>query len=273
MRFKPCLIVLTTLILSSLKGQAQSKDPAVVLQKLYDRILYTNIDTERLRLNDSVDLMIGSYVASDSVFKHRFANLRYLGQILSPDSRLKIVTWNLILRNGDNKYFSYIIRKGVKGKGNSIYKLTGFHKENQIRTDIPYSGEEWYGALYYAIQPYKKDYILLGIDFDNSLISRKIIEVLSFTPEGYIIFGKSCFINGTNAKFREVLEYSSEGIVSLRFNTGRLIVFDHLAPYSSGSVEISDSYGAGLSFDGYKYKKGLWIFTKNINIKNLKNRK
>jgi hypothetical protein len=257
-----------------LKGQTGTGNISVPLQKLYDRILYTNIDSERLRLNDSVRLLIDSYVTSDSAFYHKFTNLRYLGQITSPDNRLKIINWNLILRNGSNKYFLYIIRKGEKGKENRIYKLTGEHKEKPVRTDILYNSENWYGALYYAIQPFKKDkhlnYILLGIDGGNSQISRKIIEVLSFSPEGEIVFGKDCFRKENEIKSREVLEYFSEGIMTLRIHSKKMIVFDHLVTFSDTQKNSAESYGAEFTFDSYIYRKGFWQFIRNVDVRNKK---
>ena len=275
MKIKLYYIIIGILVLiSPVKGQTKTGDISLLLEKLYDRILYTNIDSERLRLNDSVNLLIESYVNSDSAFTHKFTNLRYLGQITSPDNKLKIINWNLILRNGSNKYFLYMIRKGEKGKENQIYKLTGEHKEKPVRTDIEYNSENWYGALYYAIQPFKKDkkvnYILLGIDVGNSQITRKIIEVLSFTPVGEIVFGKNCFKRENEIKSREVLEYFSEGVMTLRINSKKMIVFDHLASISGEQRDNSVSYGAGYTYDSYIYRKGLWQFTQNIEMRNIK---
>jgi homoaconitase/3-isopropylmalate dehydratase large subunit len=277
MNIKVSYIIIGILVLiSPVKGQSKTGDISVTLEKLYDRILYTNIDAERLRLNDSVKLLIDSYVTSDSAFTHNFTNLRYLGQITSPDKQLKIINWNLILRNGSNKYFFYMIRKGAKGKGNQIYKLAGEHKEKTVRTDIEYNSENWYGALYYAIQPFKKDkqvnYILLGIDVGNSQISRKIIEVLSFTPGGEIVFGKNCFKKENEIKSREVLEYFSEGVMTLRLNSKNMIVFDHLVSFSDDQKNNPESYGAEYTYDSYIYRKGLWQFTKNVDVRNIKKR-
>ncbi len=60
-----------------------------MLEELFDRLTGNYNDTERIRINDSIRIILDSYVKSDSVFKHRFTNLRYLGQIMSPDSLLK----------------------------------------------------------------------------------------------------------------------------------------------------------------------------------------
>ncbi len=187
----------------------------------------------------------------------------------SSDSRVKIITWNLMLRDGTNRYFCYLIRKMKKGNGNKVTKLTGENSEEEIVTDRSYTAGDWYGALYYAITPCKKDYILLGLDFGSTMVSRKIIEVLSFTPEGEVVFGKDIFVRENEKKFREVIGYSSESIVSLRFNSPRIIVFDHLDSFSTGDGD-SESLGAGRSFDGYVYKKGIWKFTTGIDARNAK---
>lgn len=275
MRLKVYLIIYAGLLLiSPVKGQAKSTDVSRVLVSLYDRILFTNTDSERIRLNDSIKLIIGSYVSSDSIFDHKFTNLRYLGQVTSPDSRIKIVNWNLILKEGSNKYFCYLVRKGDRGEQNKVFELTGENRVEKIRTDITYNDKNWYGALYYNIMPFKKDnktyYILLGIDYGNMLLTRKIIDVLSFSTEGGILFGDDCFLKGAVKKFREVLEYSSEGVITLRIHTPKMIVFDRLAVYSDDSEDSGQHYGAEYRYDAYVFKKGTWLFTGNVDVKNKK---
>ncbi len=197
MKYKPYLIIIYALILfAGSEAGAQPKDMSSLLLNLYDRILFTSSDAEKERLNDSIILMIDGYAASDSVFSHRFPNLRYLGQTYSSDSRVKIITWNLMLRDGTNKYFCYLIRKAKKGNGNQVTKLTGENHEEEIATDRSYSTGDWYGALYYAIEPCRKNYIILGLDFSSSMVSRKIADVLSFTSEGEVVFGKDIFLKG-----------------------------------------------------------------------------
>ena len=275
MKIKNCVIVVAVLFLViPANGQTGKPDITLILKDLYDRIINAKDDTEKLRLNDSVSSIIGTYAASDSVFKHRFTNLRHLGQIESPDSKLKIITWNIFLRNSPNRYFCYLVRKGEKGQENHVYILTGQNREEAIRTDTTYSASDWYGALYYAIQPFRKDrkvyYILLGLDFGSLLISRKIIEVLDFTPGGELIFGKDCFIKEKGSKFREVLEYSPDGVVTLRLKSRKLIVFDQLAYVSTGHGNGSEQFGAGLYFDGYVLKRGVWRFVTDVDVRNEK---
>lgn len=264
----PYLIIICTLILfTGLEAGGQPKDLSGVLLNLYDRILFTSSDSEKERLNDSIIVIMDGYTASDSVLSHRFSGVRYLGQTTSSDGRIRIITWNLMLRDGTNRYFCYLIRKLRKGSGNQVTKLTGVNSMEEIVTGKTYSSTDWYGALYYAIEPCRKDYVILGLDFGSQMVSRKVIDVLSFNTDGSVIFGKDIFVRDNDKKFREVLEYSSESIVTLRFHTPKKIVFDHLDSFTTGDGD-EKSLGTGQSTDGYLYKKGVWRFTTGIDARN-----
>lgn len=271
-RIKGLLILAILSGMIPLTGQKVEADVPYILEDLYRRITTTKDEDEKLRLNDSIKIIISSYAASDSVFSHRFDNLRYLGQIISPDMKLKIITWNIFMLNSPNRYFCYIIRKGEKKQKNSVWFLSGQNREETVRSDITYEADNWYGALYYAIQPFRKDrqtyYILLGLDYGNISVARKMIDVLSFTPGGNLLFGLDCFEREKSIKLREVLEYSAEGIVSLRLETPKMIVFDRLTSVTTGHGEGNEVVGAGITFDSYVLKRGLWRFVPDADVKN-----
>jgi hypothetical protein len=266
------LIILLTISTGIVDGQTTENDTPQVLENLFLRLLTNYEDSDRLRINDSISSIIDNYVKSDTVFNHRFRNLHYLGQITSADSLLKIVTWNLVLGSGQSSYFCYLIRKRETGNGNKIYRLITGYRENQVRTDTTYNGQDWYGALYYDIRPYlidnNKSWILLGIDYGNPFITRKIIDVLSFTKQDSIIFGKKWFDTGENKKFRDVFEYASNGIMSLRFSSDSSIVFDHLVPFSPNLKDDRQYYGPDYSYDAYYYVDGIWKLKINIDVRN-----
>ena len=273
-RYTFIIIAIALFSIPQTNCRAVSPETSVLLENLFRRILNTNNDNERIRLNDSVQVIIDSYAASDSVFVHKFSGLRYLGQILASDSKVKIINWNLILREGGNKYFCYIIRKGPRGEPNIIHKLTGENREESPAADRIYPEKDWYGALYYALQPFKKDkvthYLLLGIDYGNSTISRKIIDVMTFTPEGGILFGNDCFSKDENVSSRVVIEYFSEGVITLRMLSAKTVVFDHLASISSDQNSDPEFMGSEYSFDGYTLKKGYWRFVSRVDARNKK---
>ena len=266
------LIIITAISTGKAKGQITANDVPQVLENLYGRLVNNYDDNIRLKINDSIRLIIDSYVSSDTIFNHRFTNLRYLGQITSPDSLLKIITWNLVLRSGPSQYFCYLIRKQEPGKENRIYRLTTDYREEPVRNDTIYTVSDWYGALYYDIKPYKVDnsqcWIILGIDYGNSFITRKIIEVLSFAPDNSILFGRKWFAAGEMIKFRDVFEYASNGMMSLRFSSDSSIVFDHLVPFSPALKDDRQYYGPDYSFDAYKFENGLWRLTINVDARN-----
>jgi hypothetical protein len=272
MRQKAFYIILTALFLvPAMKIKSQQPESGEILQELFYGIVDTRNNEERIQLNDSIIKIIDKYVESERVLDHRFTDLRYLGQILSPDSRLKIITWNLNLTDGTNKYFCYVIRKAKKGKPNEIFKLTAVNMDEPPSINTTYSEENWYGALYYAVQPfrYKREtcYVLLGLDYTNLLVSTKIIDVLTFTEDGGIIFGKDCFIKEGEKRFRELLKYSSDGVAILRFNNRKSIIFDHLVPVSQVRRNSPEYYVPEFSFDAYVLKKGMWRFKENFEPK------
>jgi len=267
------LILLLLLISSGLaRGQGSPRDTSQALEELFDRLTGNYNDAERIRINDSIRIILDSYAKSDSVFKHRFTNLRYLGQIMSPDSLLKIITWNLVLENEPGRYYCYFIRKESPGQSNKIYRLSVGYNEDPVRTDSTYKESDWYGALYYDLRPYIIDnqrcWVLLGIDYGNAFITRKIIDVLTFSPDGSIIFGRKWFDSGGNMQYRAVFEYASNAMMSLRFRSDSSIIFDHLVPFSSSHKDDHQYYGPDYSFDAYNYKDGLWQLTINVDARN-----
>lgn len=254
------------------ESQIPVKDAPETLENLFDRLVDNYNDKDRLRINDSIRMILDDYVKSDDVFTQRFDNLRYLGQIVSPDSLLKIITWNLVLENEPGRYFCYFIRKGENGEANKIHRLSTAYNKMLVKKDTTYNETDWYGALYYDLRPLlvenKRYWILLGLDYGNPDISRKIIEVLDFTAEDSIVFGRKWFVAGEGIQYRAVFEYASNAMMSLRFRSDSSIVFDHLVPFSPAQKDDRQYYGPDYSYDAYNFRDGTWNLVINVDARN-----
>ena len=268
------LALLLILVIFAFPSIAQVKPLAVSdsLGKLFSR-LRENIPAEKkLGINDSITGILDSYAASDTVFNHKFSNLRFLGQVTAPDSLLKIITWNLILDDGANYYFCYLIKRDRKEGAGRIIKMKGSYTDKAERADTLYSAKDWYGALYYDLKPFEYNgsthYIILGIDYGNSFITRKIIDAVTFGKGDEVTFGLNCFSDGKSLKQRVVFEYSSRAVMSLKFENDVTIVFDHLSPFSPQYRDNHQFYGPDFSFDSFSLDKGLWRYKADIDIKN-----
>jgi hypothetical protein len=266
------LILLILLSSGIARGQVSPKDTPLVLEELFNRLVDNYNDSARISINDSIRLIVGSYAKSDTVFTTRFTNLRYLGQIMSPDSLLKIITWNLVLENKPGRYFCYFIRRDSIGKENKVYSLSALYNENPIKTDTTYSMSDWYGALYYELRPYVTDnrhcWVMLGLNYSNPNISRKIIESLSFTPQDSPVFGRKWFFSSEGIKYRAVFEYASNAVMSLRYKSDNSIIFDHLVPFSPSKKDNHQYYGPDYSVDAYNFEDGLWKLSINVDVRN-----
>jgi hypothetical protein len=241
------------------------------LSLLFSRLENTTDKNERIIINDSIRIIIDGFAASDSVFDKNIDGSRFLGQITSSDNNIKIINWNLIQSDSLSHYFCYIIRRGEKENKNSIYRLTGINSDVPLHNDTIYTSKNWYGALYYAISPVKikKEtyYMLLGIDIGNNFINRKLIDVLSFSPDGEPVFGKKWFDNGKKILSRVIFEYDATGTMSLKFRSPRTIVFDHLVPLYRGDRQKL-TFGAEYTLDSYTWKDGKWKFEPDVEAKN-----
>lgn len=260
-------LILIVILFQAIPSKSQT-DSETILDDLFYRMISAEDDFMRIQISDSVRSIIDSYAKSDSVFSHRF-NIRNLGQITSPDSLLKIISWNIPLQNYNGKYFCYLIMKDKEGKP-FVQFLTASYNPEPVGTGKIYTAQNWYGALYYDARLVRTgedlQWVLLGLDLGNPLITRKIIDVLNFDNDS-VSFGKKWFSRSGEMSHRVVFQYASTGVMTLRFNSDTSIVFDHLVPVSSGP-DNTLLYGADYSYDAYSYKDGTWNFSLNVDIRN-----
>lgn len=266
------ILIVISIVPKPVAAQTSLANTSGKLEKLFLDLRGNFSNNEKLVICDSIRFIIENYACSDTVFKHKFNNLKYLGQITSPDSLIKIITWNLILPDSANRYFCYIIKRSLPGNGNKVFKLSSIYHEAPILQDTLYKQSNWYGALYYDIRPFTFNnelfYAILGIDYGNIFITRKLIDVLSFDYRNELVFGKKCFITVKDLKSRIIFEFSPTAVMSLKFITDKSIIFDHLSPISPVYKDNHQFYGSDVSYDAYIFEDGYWRLKTNVDVRN-----
>lgn len=271
------ILLLVGLLLFNLNTGLKASDSIPAKEKvLID--LYAKLDN-RTQLSDQPQLILEiselwrNILQDNASFWYPFDSLTYVGKIYSPDSLLRIYTWNFPNPDGTHLYFGFIQQRIVP-VGNILlfefkHDLTSLSSiQNKVITS-----ENWYGALYYDIIPVKIKnktyYTLLGLDLNTFLTNRKIIDILFF-ENGEMKLGAPVFQLGKVIQHRVIFEYSSRAVMSLKYNKNRkMIIHDHLSPFQPRYKGQYQYYGPDFSYDGFIFENERWKQALDVNINNM----
>jgi hypothetical protein len=77
------------------------------------------------------------------------------------------------------------------------------------------------------------------------------------------------FIGNGKTRKRVVFEYARQVSMLLKYDENQhLIAFDNLAPPDKKQAGKFDMYGPDMSYNGYRFKDGHWIYVDNIDMRN-----
>lgn len=251
-------------------GNMTSAQEADDIKDCFEIIANSEDEDLRLSYNDSLTSALVSYLESiDNITGTEIPGIKYLGQIVSSDSLVKIFSWNIPLDSGDNLYNSIIYNRS----NDNITLLKGKKGLPDLEPDISLNADKWYGALYYDIEPLKYDkrmaYILLGFDPDNVYMNSKVIDILSFNEKGDPVFGMKIFSDDKSLSDRMIFRYSPLATMMLKFDRERsLIIFDHLSPSSPANEGQYKYYGPDFSYDALKIQDGKLVLVRDIDLRN-----
>lgn len=225
-------------------------------------------NSEKAQASDSIALMLNTYlITNDSLIPNSL--VANLGNIRSKDNKLTIYTWNYQQQNLAYKYGCVIQFKDKDKTYVSVLEDT----RNDIPLNKTLSKNEWYGCLYYAIitktKRKKTYYTLLGWDGNNTIIARKIIDVLTFLPKGEPELGESIFKLKAKTQKRVVFQFSASGSMMLNYDERyKRILFDHLSPAQPEYEGKFEFYGSDFSYDGFKFQRNKWVFQEMLDPRN-----
>ncbi len=234
-------------------------------------------------------------------FFHPFDSVKQMGCIMSPDSTFKIFTWNVPLEGGVHEYYGFV-QKYTEDDSCKVFRLHDHINTPEHLSLAQYCHDKWYGMLYYEIIPVihegKQYYTLLGLDYNNLVTSKKIVDILYFNQKGTPCFGAPLISINDTLQNRFILEYSSKIVITLRYkkispqkkgpghvsnddikaqiqqeilrsqtrdSLRKKIIFDHLVPANPKFKGNYGYYGPGGTYDALIFKEGVWKYYEDIN--------
>lgn len=198
---------------------------------------------------------------------------RYIGIVETPDKRLAIYTWHLELPSATYRHFGVVTTWSKKGQLEGFYPLRDQSDEQGQVTDTTLAANQWHGAIYFGIAVQKRkgkpSYTLLGADNYERFSDIRILDELHF-EKGKPVFGAPIFSQKKGPPlYRRYFEYAGDARMLLRYSVGEGgIVMDHLAAPSPRNEGLYFTYMPDLSYDRYRWKKGVWLLEENVILTN-----
>ncbi|MBC7654564.1 MAG: hypothetical protein H7098_08845 [Oligoflexus sp.] len=248
------------------------------LKKLGTQFTSDSIEANRISANyDFIKLFVNSLKEKNS-FLNPYSQLSsFISIEKSDDNKFRVFSWFTQLDNGDYRYYGAIQVNNPQKL--ELYPLVDNSQNLKVASNIAdttLQTNQWYGSVYYQILPVlgikNPYYILFGWKGKTLQSNAKVLETLSF-KNGKPVFGNQVLedaekSNGFHARI--IFDYTKDADMMLKYvKNDKLIVFDHLVAPSNKVKGMTDLYAPDLSYDGYKFKSGKWVYQENLKLKNL----
>jgi len=200
-------------------------------------------------------------------FNFTFDSLKTVSQIISPDKKFKIFSWQLKLNDDTYLQRAALQMNTLDGK----LKLLPFFDKSET-FDAPEieicNRKKWMGAIYYDIvlteYNNSKFYTLLGFDDFNNFTARKIIEIIRFDKDEPI-FGGNYFIYPKDETYpdapieRFVYYYKKGSNAYIKYNSeSKQIILSELSSTNSDLKMKSTLVPTGNEVF-FVWKNGKWV--------------
>ena len=244
-----------------------------LLRGLFEQMILAGSDVEKKQLNDSILLVMPRLLTSTASFEYPFDSLNRIGNVRSPDNAFRIFTWNVPLTGFMHEYHGIIQLAAGKKPSCQVVILQDRSRKLEDLLHKETTAEEWPGMLYYQVLRNKAGrdiiYTLIGYHFNDRFSDKKIIDVLYFDQDQNPVFGKPVFTTEKGVQHRVIFEYSGEVVMTVRYNPDlKMIVYDHLSPIEPELAGHLRFYAPDFSYDGYRWKSGMWVHQPDIDVRN-----
>jgi len=279
------LLIIVLLVGAGIPAASQPPPPEPIdrmqvledsLHRLAMRIIEPREDTQRLQNNELFKELLRESLLSDGTLQQEFAGVRTASFLKDPRGRFRIVTWYVPFVDGTFRYFGFFQTTAQNNQEAALYFLNDISNQEKEFSTLELGYAQWYGAFYQELIHTRRkgtdQYILLGWKGNDRITRKRVIEPLQVTPDGPV-FGAQVFDGGAH---RIIFEHSARVSMSLHFynelrirgRKARVIVFDRLVPMHQGQEGNYQYYVPEVNiFDGYRYSRGRWVFTPDLDTR------
>jgi hypothetical protein len=266
------------------------------LVELFDSVARGSNEHIRYNANERFLELLKNTLAENGAFTYPFANLR-TEKLTPPDGKFRMFNW-MVRREQGMEFFAVMMVYVERTKSYRIIQLIDDSDNTFDLPNVVLDKDTWYGAYYIQLiqteAGSRKYYTLLGWHGNDRVVSRRIIEILTFKPNGDPVFGADIFTNhrGQRERFRRrVFEFSRRGTMILRYDSqeyseivgtprpgqrpkerlirANMIVFDRLVPQNPDLSGRREAYiAAGGVYDAYVWKNNRWTLKVDVRARN-----
>ena len=215
------LVLLATLVNAQNKAGADFVAWEKSLRHLEHRLSIAKNQMERYEVNALLEKSFSEVLNIENSIKYPFDSLRLINVLSSHDLRFRIVTWMILHDDGSCTHNGFVQTYNKTSKKYLVQQLMDHSekiKNPEAKTLTP---SNWYGAFYYDLIATKYRgqvyYTLLGWDKNNLTSQKKIIEVVTVSPNGKVKFGNNIFVFEKQRFLRHIFEYSATATMILRY--------------------------------------------------------
>lgn len=200
-----------------------------------------------------------------------YPNVAFLS---APDERWRVLTFTVHFSDGHYEHFGLLETFPRRRSKGAVWLLTDKSTALQNPLHRVLSPSNWFGAIYYGVQPMgRKRYLLLGLNMHNNLSRIKVADPLFFDNRGWPIWGAPVIKHGGKIYHRFLLEYYAEASVRLNWDDRlKMIVYDHLTPIAPAGRGNSSLYVPDGSYNGLKLKGRAWEIVEDVDARNPEDR-
>lgn len=223
-------------------------------------------EAERLEKNFVFVKTLVSSLKEPHAYLFNFDKLQMISVLRSPDDKFRIFSWNIPLHDGSYLYYGALQVKTKDGKL-KLVPLLDKTFEIEKPEEALLKPDNWYGAQYYDIIPLGNAYVLLGWKGHGPTYSQKVIEILHFENDAFLL-GKKVFSDQPEMQ-RKLFSYTQQASMYLKYHkTENSLIFDHIVPADSSLIGNFKYYGPDLTHDAYQLKQGKLLFKSHVPFTN-----